>query len=148
MQLEAELRWLDEFDGVLASLPEPGPPAAEGAGGRSRALVSDPRPNPGRPRAGPGHQEAEGDMTREREAATEVIIAGGGPTGLMLACELALAGVRAVVLERQLERPGFCRGFNLNAQPGVAGPSGPRRAVPRRGLAQCPSRASPGWTPP
>ncbi len=34
---------------------------------------------------------------------TEVAIAGGGPTGLMLAAELALAGVEVVVLER---RPG------------------------------------------
>ncbi|GAA1367068.1 FAD-dependent monooxygenase [Streptomyces beijiangensis] len=30
---------------------------------------------------------------------TEVVIVGGGPNGLMLACELALAGVRPVVLE-------------------------------------------------
>ncbi|MFJ7947932.1 FAD-dependent monooxygenase [Streptomyces sp. NPDC096354] len=30
---------------------------------------------------------------------TDVVIAGGGPNGLMLACELALAGVRPVVLE-------------------------------------------------
>ncbi len=32
---------------------------------------------------------------------TEVIIAGGGPTGLMLAGELALAGIDAVVIERR-----------------------------------------------
>jgi 2-polyprenyl-6-methoxyphenol hydroxylase-like FAD-dependent oxidoreductase len=55
-------------------------------------------------------------MTAGWETATEVVIAGGGPTGLMLACELVLAGVRTVVLERQRERPGFCRGFNLNAR--------------------------------
>ncbi len=35
---------------------------------------------------------------------TDVIIAGAGPTGLMLAAELRLAGVRPLVLERQPQR--------------------------------------------
>lgn len=35
--------------------------------------------------------------------AEDVVIAGGGPNGLMLACELSLAGVRPVVLEREPE---------------------------------------------
>lgn len=33
----------------------------------------------------------------------DVIVAGGGPTGLFLACELRLAGVRPLVLERRAE---------------------------------------------
>jgi 2-polyprenyl-6-methoxyphenol hydroxylase-like FAD-dependent oxidoreductase len=35
---------------------------------------------------------------------TGVVIAGGGPNGMLLACELALAGVRPIVLERLPER--------------------------------------------
>jgi 2-polyprenyl-6-methoxyphenol hydroxylase-like FAD-dependent oxidoreductase len=34
------------------------------------------------------------------QPAVDVVVAGGGPVGLMLACELALAGVRVTVLER------------------------------------------------
>ncbi|MER5438175.1 FAD-dependent monooxygenase [Streptomyces sp. NPDC002790] len=35
---------------------------------------------------------------------TDVIVAGAGPTGLMLACELALAGVQTVIVERLADR--------------------------------------------
>jgi 2-polyprenyl-6-methoxyphenol hydroxylase-like FAD-dependent oxidoreductase len=52
---------------------------------------------------------------RNREV-TDVLIAGAGPAGLLLASELRLAGVDTVVIERHPERPGFCRGFNLNAR--------------------------------
>jgi 2-polyprenyl-6-methoxyphenol hydroxylase-like FAD-dependent oxidoreductase len=38
------------------------------------------------------------------EIETEVVIAGAGPTGLALACELALTGVEAVVLEKLPQR--------------------------------------------
>jgi flavin-dependent dehydrogenase len=34
----------------------------------------------------------------------DVVIVGGGPVGLWLACELALAKVKVVVLERRTER--------------------------------------------
>jgi 2-polyprenyl-6-methoxyphenol hydroxylase-like FAD-dependent oxidoreductase len=47
---------------------------------------------------------------------TDVLIIGAGPAGLLLACELRLAGVAAVVIERSPKRPDFCRGFNLNAR--------------------------------
>lgn len=47
---------------------------------------------------------------------TDVVIVGAGPAGLLLASELRVAGVDTVVVERHAQRPGFCRGFNLNAR--------------------------------
>ncbi|WP_407675463.1 FAD-dependent monooxygenase [Peterkaempfera griseoplana] len=41
---------------------------------------------------------------------TEAVIVGAGPTGLTLACELALAGVRALVLEKQPQRAQQVKG--------------------------------------
>jgi 2-polyprenyl-6-methoxyphenol hydroxylase-like FAD-dependent oxidoreductase len=46
----------------------------------------------------------------------KVLIAGGGPVGLMLACELQLAGVRTVVLERLPRRTGQSRALGLHAR--------------------------------
>jgi 2-polyprenyl-6-methoxyphenol hydroxylase-like FAD-dependent oxidoreductase len=43
----------------------------------------------------------------------DVVIAGAGPTGLMLACELRLAGVRPVVLERLTEPTGLSKALAL-----------------------------------
>jgi 2-polyprenyl-6-methoxyphenol hydroxylase-like FAD-dependent oxidoreductase len=43
----------------------------------------------------------------------DVIVVGAGPTGLMLACELRLAGVRAVILEKRAgATPPKANGFN------------------------------------
>jgi 2-polyprenyl-6-methoxyphenol hydroxylase-like FAD-dependent oxidoreductase len=44
-----------------------------------------------------------------------VLIAGGGPVGLMLACELGLAGVDTIVLERQDQPSEQSRGMVINA---------------------------------
>jgi len=46
----------------------------------------------------------------------EVIVVGAGPTGLMLACELATAGVGCRVLERRAEQPNITRAFAVHAR--------------------------------
>ena len=46
----------------------------------------------------------------------DVIVVGAGPTGLMLACELALAGVRCRVLERRADQPNITRAFAVHAR--------------------------------
>ncbi|MUN39452.1 FAD-dependent monooxygenase [Actinomadura litoris] len=45
-----------------------------------------------------------------------VVIAGGGPTGLMLACELGLAGVEAVVVERDPEQDEDSQGMAVHGR--------------------------------
>ncbi|MEU3776969.1 FAD-dependent monooxygenase [Streptomyces sp. NPDC032472] len=54
--------------------------------------------------------------TETENGVVDVLVVGAGPAGLALGGELARAGVRALVLEREPEPPGFCRGFNLNAR--------------------------------
>ncbi|MGW7517330.1 rifampin monooxygenase [Streptomyces sp. NPDC054796] len=46
----------------------------------------------------------------------DVIVAGGGPTGMMLAGELRLHGVRVVVLEREPEPTGQSRALGLHVR--------------------------------
>ncbi|GAA4892128.1 FAD-dependent monooxygenase [Streptomyces coeruleoprunus] len=47
---------------------------------------------------------------------TDVVIAGAGPTGLMLACELRLAGVDVMVVDRLAERTGESRAGGMHAR--------------------------------
>ncbi len=47
---------------------------------------------------------------------TDVIVAGGGPTGVMLAAELRLQGVRVLVLEKDTEPNRVVRGLGLHAR--------------------------------
>src|SRR5258708_16440390 len=46
----------------------------------------------------------------------DVIVVGAGPTGLMLACELSLAGARPVVLERRPDPGGLPKANGLMGQ--------------------------------
>ncbi|MEV0381298.1 FAD-dependent oxidoreductase [Nonomuraea sp. NPDC050643] len=46
----------------------------------------------------------------------DVVVVGAGPTGLMLACELALAGVRCRVLERRTDQSNLTRAFAVHAR--------------------------------
>jgi 3-(3-hydroxy-phenyl)propionate hydroxylase len=47
---------------------------------------------------------------------TDVVIAGAGPTGLMLACELRLAGVDVTLVERLSERTGESRAGGMHSR--------------------------------
>src|SRR5258708_13349436 len=67
----------------------------------------------------------------------DVIVAGGGPTGLMLASEFPLHGVHVVVLERETEPNGHARALGLPRarlripdQPRLPHPSPPRAPHP------------------
>ena len=46
----------------------------------------------------------------------DVAIVGAGPTGLMLACELRLAGVSCTVYERRTDQPNITRAFAVHAR--------------------------------
>ncbi|MDL2078287.1 FAD-dependent monooxygenase [Streptomyces sp. GXMU-J15] len=52
----------------------------------------------------------------DKTAAYDVIVAGAGPTGLMLAGELALAGVRCRVVERREDRTRESRALGLHGR--------------------------------
>lgn len=47
---------------------------------------------------------------------TDVVIAGAGPTGLMLACELRLAGVDVTVVDKLTERSGESRAGGIHSR--------------------------------
>ena len=64
-----------------------------GACRKSRVVMQHRRPN--------RNAESRMQTLGQNEKQHEVVIAGGGPTGLMLAAELALAGIDVVIVERR-----------------------------------------------
>jgi 2-polyprenyl-6-methoxyphenol hydroxylase-like FAD-dependent oxidoreductase len=57
-----------------------------------------------------------GNLTGVRTGESQVVIAGGGPTGLWLACELALARVRVTVLEGLAAPTGLSKALGLQSR--------------------------------
>jgi 2-polyprenyl-6-methoxyphenol hydroxylase-like FAD-dependent oxidoreductase len=55
-------------------------------------------------------------MVRSIPMIRDVVIVGGGPTGLMLACELRLAGVAVTMLERLAEPDGLSKSLDLGSR--------------------------------
>jgi len=49
-------------------------------------------------------------------ATVDAIVVGAGPTGLMLACELALGGAKARLLEERTDTPNITRAFAVHAR--------------------------------
>jgi len=47
---------------------------------------------------------------------SDVVVVGAGPTGLMLACELALGGAKARLLEERTDMPNITRAFAVHAR--------------------------------
>jgi 2-polyprenyl-6-methoxyphenol hydroxylase-like FAD-dependent oxidoreductase len=50
------------------------------------------------------------------DTTSDVVVVGAGPTGLMLATELALAGLRCRLLERRADQPNVTRAFAVHAR--------------------------------
>ncbi|GBQ02018.1 FAD-binding protein [Streptomyces spongiicola] len=78
------------------------------------ATVTSPAPTPAS--AGTG-TETETAETAETAAETQVTVVGAGPTGLLLAGDLAAAGVRVTVVERRAPaRSNLTRAFGVHAR--------------------------------
>ena len=59
---------------------------------------------------------------------------GAGPTGLMLACELALGGVKTWSLDERTDMPNITRAFAVHARTLELLDARPRRRVLARGV--------------
>ncbi|WP_371515381.1 FAD-dependent monooxygenase [Kitasatospora sp. NBC_01300] len=125
----------------MPDTPTPAPAPAP-----APAPDTTPAPVPAQAPAGrrlPAAAPAAGAASAVGAGDADVLVVGAGPAGLVLACELALARVRTVLLERDPSPPGFCRGFNLNAR---SLELLERRGLAERLLAEGPTVASTAFT--
>lgn len=56
------------------------------------------------------------NTSTDRIRNVDVAVIGAGPTGLMLACELAMRGIRVELLERRAQEPNITRAFAIHAR--------------------------------
>src|SRR5260221_14460344 len=94
-------------------MAQPASPALFAPRYSGRSCGGSPLPCPPRPRRRPRPGHIPPRETRRSPVDADVVIAGAGPTGLMLACELHLAGVRSIVLERLAEPTGLSKALAL-----------------------------------
>ncbi|QEV51896.1 hypothetical protein CP981_09680 [Streptomyces platensis] len=98
----------------------------------------------------PPAQRGEGRLLRAAlPDGADVVVAGGGPVGLMLACELALAEIPVIVLERLTEvdttiKAGSVK-WNSTGRPRTVKPPSPPRSW-RSPCARCPGCRTSGST--
>ncbi|PPS69260.1 MULTISPECIES: FAD-dependent monooxygenase [Streptomyces] len=64
----------------------------------------------------PEHSDRDVEIAYDTGVDFDVLIVGGGPVGMLLAAELRIARVRAVVLERLPERTPHSKAFGLHAR--------------------------------
>lgn len=81
-------------------------------------------------------------------AGADVVVVGAGPTGLLLAGDLAEAGADVLVLEKRFGRSNLTRAFAVHARRPVPASRTGRRSAGRRSVPAVRFPSTGTWTPP